>query len=494
MLTRLQVTGFKNLIDLDIHFGPLTCFAGCNGVGKSNIFDAICFLGNLARKSLLDAAFSIRGEKPRSGDIRHIFYHHKSNFIPEMSLIADMLISPSAIDDLGQEAMATYTYLRYTLKLRYRKEDKSDKSLSPIEIAFEELTYLRKGDYKDLIKFSRSPEWDESVLIGKKASKFISTEENSGKAVIKLHQDNKRGGNPKPFLAETMPRTVLSTGNAAECPTVLCARREMESWVLLQLEPSALRRSDDYTAPAIFANNGEHLPAVLHRLAAKNPTRILQQVSNSLTELIDDVRGVRVDEDEKRQLYTVFVKDKSGTEHPAHALSDGALRFLALSVMSMDPSANGLVCLEEPENGIHPERITAMLALLKDMTVDTMVTVDETNTLRQVIINTHSPAFVAEMPENSLLMVQRREIKHNDELVQGLVVSAMSNTWYAKVKDIRLTTKKQLLSYLQPFSFKRKNSIVEGENDFRRIIDRPEAEQMCIQFPMVAEGPERYGE
>lgn len=41
MLTRLKVKGFKNLVDLDVRFGPFTCIAGPNGAGKSNLFDAI---------------------------------------------------------------------------------------------------------------------------------------------------------------------------------------------------------------------------------------------------------------------------------------------------------------------------------------------------------------------------------------------------------------------------------------------------------------------
>ena len=44
MLTRLQVDGFKNLAAVDVRFGPFTCVAGPNGVGKSELFDAITFL------------------------------------------------------------------------------------------------------------------------------------------------------------------------------------------------------------------------------------------------------------------------------------------------------------------------------------------------------------------------------------------------------------------------------------------------------------------
>ena len=43
MLTRIEVDGFKNLVEFALDFGPYTCIAGANGVGKSNIFDAIRF-------------------------------------------------------------------------------------------------------------------------------------------------------------------------------------------------------------------------------------------------------------------------------------------------------------------------------------------------------------------------------------------------------------------------------------------------------------------
>ena len=41
MLLRLHIKGFKNLLDVDVQFGPLTCFVGHNGVGKSNVCHVI---------------------------------------------------------------------------------------------------------------------------------------------------------------------------------------------------------------------------------------------------------------------------------------------------------------------------------------------------------------------------------------------------------------------------------------------------------------------
>lgn len=52
---------------------------------------------------------------------------------------------------------------------------------------------------------------------------------------------------PHPIFLELFYQPQM----AAESPTVLCARREMESWRILQLEPSALREPDEINAPPI---------------------------------------------------------------------------------------------------------------------------------------------------------------------------------------------------------------------------------------------------
>ena len=44
MLIALSAQNFKNIKDARLRFGPLTCLIGHNGVGKSNLFDAIGLL------------------------------------------------------------------------------------------------------------------------------------------------------------------------------------------------------------------------------------------------------------------------------------------------------------------------------------------------------------------------------------------------------------------------------------------------------------------
>lgn len=66
MHLKLEVDGFKNLIDFAVSFGPFTCIGGENGVGKSNVFDAIQFLSLIADGSLLNAAQEVRSSREDS--------------------------------------------------------------------------------------------------------------------------------------------------------------------------------------------------------------------------------------------------------------------------------------------------------------------------------------------------------------------------------------------------------------------------------------------
>ncbi len=459
MLTRLKISGFKSLVDVDVHFGPFTCIAGANGVGKSNLFDAIRFLSLLANTTFAEAAATIRDEDGRTGDIRTLFHRRGEEIVPTMKFEAEMLVPRFGMDDLNLSAEASITFLRYQLELALRDPDQGA-SFNPIQLIKEDLDRINLKDaYKKLRFPLKRPTWGKSVLHGRKTTPFISTTNESEQIKIKLRQDGS-GGLPRTYLAEELPRTIISGVNAAESPTALIAKREMQAWRLLQLEPSALRNSDDFlTRPGLGAK-GEHLPATLYHLSRKSAqqtetengdSRFFESISARLSELVEDVESVWIERDEKRQQFTLMVRDRNGTAHPARALSDGTLRFLALSAIESDPEMNGIICLEEPENGIHPDRIGPMLELLEDIAVDTQEPVDEDNPLRQVIINTHSPAVVLRVPEDSLLVAEAREGMEASNRFTQTEFRWLPDTWRAKHhQDMPTLALGKLLAYLDP--------------------------------------------
>jgi predicted ATPase len=465
MLTRLRVSGFKNLLDLDLHFGPFTCVVGVHGAGKSNLFDAVGFLGALADHSLVDAAQSVRSEGRRATDVDSLFLRAGADSVAEMSFAAEMIVPGAAMDDLGQTASPSITFLHYHLVLA-RRQDAASSHLGPLEIVKEELSHINLGEaYRHLPFPHRAATWRRSAVSGsRRAPYFISTEREGGSRLVTIHQDG-GGGGPRSVPAQSLPRTVLSAANAAESPTALAARREMQSWRLLRLEPSSLREPDDFRAPTSLGSNGAHLAATLHYLAtaawpmdaggaagAAPPARedlygalaarlaAMGEVGaigaiGGLGAIGEEIAAIRVETDAKRELLTVMAAGPDGVAHAARSLSDGALRVLALAVLAVDPRAAGLLCLEEPENGIHPARIPALVRLLQAIPTDVDEPVGIANPLRQVIVNTHSPAVVSEVPDASLLVAEPQETSLAGQSARSVVFRALAGTWRAPLQQ-----------------------------------------------------------
>ncbi len=246
-----------------------------------------------------------------------------------------MIVPPEAVDDLGQTGKASITFLQYKLVIRLRKGATNGSASNPLEIIKENLVHIKKGSAHTHLLFPHDvKDWRDNVITGRRSgADFISTDtKEDGSLIIKLHQDAKGKGRAYERSASTLPRTVLSSSTAAESPTALCARREMQSWRLLQLEPAALRQPDDFSAQTHLDSNGKHLAANLSRLASKDDSsRVYSRLANRISELIGAVRTIRVDRDEKRELLTLMMKGVDGTELAARALSDGTLRFFRQS-------------------------------------------------------------------------------------------------------------------------------------------------------------------
>ena len=513
MLTRLKVNGFKNLVGVDLYFGPFTCIAGANAVGKSNLFDAILFLRSLMEMPIMDAAMAVRGDRGATSDIRHLFTQTAKGICLPIEIEAEMLVPGAGSDYLDQPAQAKTTFLVYRVELRYRPA--AETAIRPrIELVTETLKSFKRAEAPGHLPFRHSVSWRNSVVKGTRPSPYISTETveekpaggaddssaagdlvrlvarikeksqeaTSGSArLVKLHQDSPTGGGrARVFQAEKLPRTVLSAVNAQESPTAVLARQEMLNWRLLQLEPSALRASDRFDDPSQLAANGAHLPATLYRLSQQRAERPLAEIANRLFELIDHVGQVRIDRDEKRELLTLLLTDKYGTELPAKSLSDGTLRFLALASVEIDPTLTGLICMEEPENGIHPERIGAMLGLLRDIVVDPELPTAEDNPLRQVIINTHSPVVVNQVPDDTVIFAMPEEKLVERSLIKGVAFRCLSGTWRSSdIAKMPVIAKGKAISFLQPIAGKGDTSRTGAD---RRVIDREDIQQLKLDL------------
>ncbi len=160
-----------------------------------------------------------------------------------------------------------------------------------------------------------------------------------------------------------------------------------------------------YTAPRLpqkvdlpndmLESDASNLGLVLNRLRRDPMVKLrLLKALRALYEGIDDydvqIEGGTVQ---------VFFHEGSYTV-PATRLSDGTLRYLCLLAILCHPSPPPLVCIEEPELGLHPDVLPSLAELLK-----------EASERCQIIVTTHSDVLVDAMTDRpeAVLVAEKQD-------------------------------------------------------------------------------------
>ncbi len=416
MLTRLEVNGFKNLVDFSVDFGPFTCITGPGGAGKSNLFDAIRFLSLLTEHPINEAAARIRNRGAGTGDVADLFFFdgdHRSNRI---DIAAEMIVRGNVRDDFGREAQASSSFLRYELAFRYAPSSPVDGSIGGLALEREELRPIIEARAARHLKFphSKSRFRDGAVYNYRHArSGFISTQTDpdTGLPIVTVHQDGGFQARGRPSPANHATRTAVGTENTTATPTVLAAKREMQGWQVLHLNPSAMRCPDRYDQPPGIASDGAHIPATMkHWIGLAREQGVDPEYAlNQLTASISDVAGlskISVSHDDVLGVLSLALEERSGIRAGPSMVSDSALRFVAFAVLALTPDPPSVLCIELPENGLELGSLDALNSILHRMAANPHEEIGPDNPLRQLIAVSQSPHLLQRQEMQDLLLAR----------------------------------------------------------------------------------------
>jgi predicted ATPase len=388
MITYIKINGFKSFHNFEMEFTPFTVIAGANASGKSNLFDSLTLLSRLAESDNLKRAFN-----EQRGEFIELFTQYGDDkFASEMEFVVEMLVNKSIKDAWGNEGKLKYTRLRYELSI---KRITNSSGIEDLLVSKENLIKLNHQEDKwiNLISKKTLEYWRPKVITGKRGIPYIQTEIENGLPTILVSQDGTTG-NKRRFPLSNATRTVLSSFDTVDFPHVLAAKEEMKSWKFLQLNPEDLRQATSKNnGEDTISTSGRNLAAALYRIKQED-NYALKEISRKLNKFLPNFIEVDVIDDKENKQYLIKLKDVEKKEFSSRVLSEGTLRILALCILEFDEKHTGLLCFEEPENGIHPFRIKAMTELLKDLSVDFN---EKEIPLRQVIVNTHSPVLVGNL-------------------------------------------------------------------------------------------------
>jgi predicted ATPase len=176
------------------------------------------------------------------------------------------------------------------------------------------------------------------------------------------------------------------------------------------------RLEEDFSNLGLFLNRLRRIPKAKTAILA-----VLGDLYDGLDDFDVSVEGGTVQ---------VFFTEGDFTI-PATRLSDGTLRYLCLLAILCDPEPPPLICIEEPELGLHPDILPKVADLLIDASGRT-----------QLIVTTHSDILVDALTErpDAILVCERHDgqtvTRHLDE--QGLAV------WLEKYRLGELWTRGEL--------------------------------------------------
>ena len=346
-LSRIRVKNFRSLGDVDLSLRELTVLVGKNGVGKSNIIDALRFVRDALTKGLDEAVLQRGG----------------------MSAIRKWS-AKGAADDVSISLEFRYYQDSCTYGFVLGGDDKGGYAVKR--------EYFQRGNVKN----EESWELESGDFVNIVAETLLLPEN--------LRRD------------DTITLLLLPIYGGKQYKSNGIIYRFITSMGFHAIIPDDLRKPQRPGNPYPLEERGGNLASVLRNIMQKKEVGNYSELRDAIGMIAEGVDDISVADIEG---YLVTRLHHGGTSReskgPAFALdqeSDGTLRALGILTALYQIPPRSLLTIEEPESDIHP----GALAVFRDCLLEASM-----NT--QLIVSTHSPDLIDLVPADALRVVYKDE-------------------------------------------------------------------------------------
>ena len=140
-----------------------------------------------------------------------------------------------------------------------------------------------------------------------------------------------------------------------------------------------------------IGENGEQLACFLKTLHDEYP-RSFKTLVRNIKQILPSNPELRVELD-KRKGIVEFLLNEMGIDYSSRLISEGTLRIIGLLAALHPKNPSTVIAYEEPENGIHPVRISQIADIIKGVSED-----------KQIVVTTHSPYFADQFDYENLFV------------------------------------------------------------------------------------------
>lgn len=360
-LTSLRLDGFLSFAPGSeaIKLTPLNVLIGPNGSGKSNLIEALELL------HAVPTGFAT-AIKDGGGAAEWIWKGDKGDDIATMEALVNGVSPPGRIPSL-----------------RYRLSFGASGQRTEVTDEVIEETEKRRPSYKDVFFYYRF---------------------QGGHPVLNVREltNVKRGG--LGIEVDSSVKMYLQRQDIPADESVLSQRKDPDIY------PELTWLGQQFESVQIFRDWSFGRYAQLRRAQpAELPTGALLSDSSNLSLILNELEHTDAGPEFNRLLshflprYQRFSTRVLGAtvqfylhEHglkapvPATRLSDGTIRFMAILALLLSPKPKPLICIEEPELGLHPDA----LPLLANLMI-------EASKRSQVVVTTHSDSLISAFTEQT---------------------------------------------------------------------------------------------
>jgi predicted ATPase len=349
MLKRFRVSNFKSLLNVELRPVGLNLMIGPNNAGKTNLFSALQFLGLTSSGTLENAAKTALGE---IWNVSNVYVSDKT-----IELEAD-----ATLTDQGEQ-------LEFQYMLRISGERDPATLRQSLRVS-EETLKLTGG------KFKQTP------LI----------ENRNGQAKL-CHEKRFLGevsGWDK-YVETLAPQEATMLSRLYDLDTNRRAnlfKRYLQFWNYFNLYPHALRNPEVVSEKPVIGHDGSNLSKVLFTLHNEKP-RLERKIIEMVRTLEPKLDFFTFTSPDPESVY-LFLENQSGNRFSTQSISDGTLRFLAMSFLILTQGGASetagpapLMLIEEPENGLYVGHLKPLLEKI-----------DTSGRSGQFFFSSHSPYFI----------------------------------------------------------------------------------------------------
>lgn len=342
-IEKLRIKNFKTLKDVEIKDLPNMCvFLGANGTGKTTLFDVFGFLSD-ALKNNVKTSLNKRGgfaeviSRDCSGDIEF-----------------EIKFRNEPVDGKKQPLIT------YELSIGLKNKQ---------PIVTKEVLSYRRGQTGKPYKFL-----DFSDGVG---NAIVNEDEfESAKQEFKEKREEQKLDSPE-ILA------LKGLGQFQKFKAISSFRKLLDNWYVSNFQIQAAQAITDTGVSEHLSTNGNNLAQVTKYLYETHPDRF-KIILEKMRQRVPGVSKVEATETIDGRIVLQIQDGSFKDPFISRYVSDGTIKMFAYLILLNDPQPFPLLCVEEPENFLHPNLLTELAEEFRDYSIRG----------GQVFISSHSPDFV----------------------------------------------------------------------------------------------------